>query len=365
MRRAVVSLLNTPAGMYPWYERFPECIGAGLAEHGIEHVVGYKDYLDHARATTRLRVRDDGDMTSGDWLRRHLEPVLARYERVIVHTHSYAFGPSRIWELTRGHPGRRWWATSHRTPRPSNRLHAIPRRLLQRLRRVYPDRVFGCSETCTATLRTMFRPDSVAALVNGRLEGDDLTRFPPRGQPRNALFVGRLVREKGVWPLLEAGAELAARHADFRLVIVGAGPEEDAMRAWIAARGLSPRLRMAGYQADVAPFYAAADFVIVPTDPAQVAEGLCLVAIEAKAHALPVLYSLSGGLPETQLAGHTGLPLDPPDARHIAVAADSLMGDPRRYHAMRKAVADERRRWSLDAMVQRYVEAYVAGFDAF
>ncbi|HET8899133.1 MAG TPA: glycosyltransferase family 4 protein [Rhodanobacteraceae bacterium] len=364
LRRAVVSLLNTPAGLFPWYEAFPLAIGEKLAAHGIEHVLGYKEYLANASvpATPRLAVHDIDAMPHGDWLRAHLEPVLARFDQVIVHTHSYAFGSCRLWELMRGRANRRWYATSHRTPRPASAWHAVPRRLLQVLRRGYPDRVFGCSAASAAALRGMYLPSRVGVLLNGRLAGEDLNRFPPREVPRRALFAGRLVAEKGVWSLLEAAAVLVARYPDFELVVVGMGPEEAAMRDWIAARGLASRVRMTGYQPDLAPYYAQADFVIMPSDPALVSEGLPLVALEAKGWALPLLYTASGGLPETQLEGQTGLLVDPFDAAGLAAAAMALMDDIPRYHDMRSAIAVERQRWSLDAMAERYLVAYLAGF---
>lgn len=364
-RRAVVSLLNTPAGLFRWYEEFPLQISDKLAPHGIEHVIAYKDYLPHSimPARPRLTIHDETQMPDAAWVRATMEPLLARYDQVIVHTHSYQFRLCQVWRLTRGHRQQRWWATEHVTPKPGAWPVNLARRVLQRLRIGFPDRIYGVSETTAQPLRRMFVSKSIGVLRNGRLLPEEMTQFPPRpGAPRRALFVGRLTPEKGVWPLLHAARELATARPDFHLVVVGDGPETAPMQAWIDAHGLGARIVMAGYQSEVRPYYADADFLIVPTDPEQFEEGLGLVAVEAKACALPVLYTRSGGLPETQLEGRTGVLMDPPDAAGIVAAASALMDDPARYHAMREAVREERGRWALSTMTDAYVAEYLAEF---
>ena len=362
--RAVISLLNTPAGLFRWYEEFPLLIGARLAAEGIDHVLGYKTYLPNTIVpmSPRLVAHDETDVPRERWVVDVLEPIASRYEKVIVHTHSYGFQECAVWRITRGRSNRRWWATMHRTPRAPGALKTLRRRAMQALRIGYPDRIFGVSNASASALRSMFLPSHVGVLHNGRLAAAEMNQFPPRDTPRTALFVGRLNREKGVWPLLEAGAELSRQRADFHLIIVGDGPEAAAMRDWIADRKLESRIEMTGHQSDVQPYYARADFLIVPTDPEQVSEGLPLVALEAKAYALPALYSLSGGLPETQIENRTGLVIDPLDTAHIIAAANRLMDDRAGYERMREEIRGERSRWSIDAMVDEYIRAYLAEF---
>jgi len=45
--------------------------------------------------------------------------------------------------------------------------------------------------------------------------------------PNLACFIGRMVSQKGVFDLLKVMAELAQTHPDFRLIMVGTGPERD------------------------------------------------------------------------------------------------------------------------------------------
>ncbi|MEP7041491.1 MAG: glycosyltransferase family 4 protein [Dokdonella sp.] len=363
-RCAVLSLLNTPAGLFRWYEEFPQRITERLQEAGVDHIVGYKSYLENTTIAphARLIAHDETEMVDPAWVRATLGPIVARYARVIVHTHSYAFGQCAVWRLCRGSAARSWWATMHRTPRPGSRMNAFSRRLLQRARCVYPDRLFGCSSASQQALRAMFIPERVGLLRNGRLSESDMQMFPVRADPATALFVGRLTREKGVWALLQAAAILAQRHPHFHLLILGDGPEETAMRRWIGEHRLEGRIDMLGYRAEVEMYYAQADFLIIPTDPLLVAEGLPLVALEAKAFALPVIYSRSGGLPESQIEGETGIVMEPPSADNIVRAATDLMNDVARYHAMRESIRRERVRWGIDTMAQAYAHEYLDAF---
>jgi glycosyltransferase involved in cell wall biosynthesis len=55
-----------------------------------------------------------------------------------------------------------------------------------------------------------------------------IDRIPPQEKdPQLACFIGRLVSQKGIFDLLKVMAELARTNPDFRLVMVGTGPERD------------------------------------------------------------------------------------------------------------------------------------------
>jgi glycosyltransferase involved in cell wall biosynthesis len=360
--RAVISVLNTPAGRFRWYEDFPEAITARLAEHGIAHHVGYKSYLPHTRLPEagRLTVHDEHDATDPDRLRALLEPLCARYDQVIVHTHSYQWPRSQFWRVTRGHRNRAWWATVHTTMQATSPMKRAVRSTLQALRIAFPDRVFGCSHTAAAALRPMLPARRIGVLQNGLLTDEDLTRFEPRpAVPRTALFIGRFDPSKGVILAVETAAILAERYPDFRLIMVGDGPEHARVARRIAELEIQERVMLAGYQSNVAPWYRRADMVCIPTDPAGHREGLPLVALEAQAHALPVIYTASGGLPESQVEGATGLLLADRTAPAMAALCETLMADPSRYAMMRTRITDTRRHWAMSRMIDDYVRVYL------
>lgn len=111
------------------------------------------------------------------------------------------------------------------------------------------------------------------------------------------LSAGRLVPIKGFDLLIDAVAE-GAFGVD--VVIVGAGPDEESLRAHARRRGVA--LRLPGFVArdQIPAWFAAADLYVQPSRVLSSGrtEGLPLAALEALAVGLPVIASRSGGLAE-------------------------------------------------------------------
>ncbi|AGP33320.1 glycosyltransferase [Sorangium cellulosum] len=153
----------------------------------------------------------------------------------------------------------------------------------------------------------------------------DLDRMPPP-VPRARLLaelgldasvrlvgaVGRISPEKGQRSLVEAFAAVARADPRAALVLVGDGPDEAAVRADVAARGLGDRARLLGLRRDGAQLIGALDVLALPSRT----EGLPNVVLEAFAYGTPVVASAVGGVPELVLDGETGWLVPPgrPDA---------------------------------------------------
>ena len=86
-----------------------------------------------------------------------------------------------------------------------------------------------------------------------------------RHQVASLLFVGRLVREKGV-PEMLAALELL-KDRPWTLNIVGGGPLEGEIRGWARRNGLADRVNLAGFvePARMAAVYRSADILLLPT----------------------------------------------------------------------------------------------------
>ena len=106
------------------------------------------------------------------------------------------------------------------------------------------------------------------------------------------LFVGQLIRGKGVQLLLEAMALMKSRRT---LDIVGRGNMEPKLKALAAKLGLGDRVRFNGFQANPQDWMRAARCVVVPSFWQ---EPYGLVAAEAVALGCPVVAFAIGGLPE-------------------------------------------------------------------
>jgi glycosyltransferase involved in cell wall biosynthesis len=161
------------------------------------------------------------------------------------------------------------------------------------------------------------RDEGIAAGVRARRwevvpNGVDLARFTPLpkedGVPR-VVCVGRLSRQKGQDVLLAAWRMVDVPGAE--LVLVGDGPERETL-----SRDLPPSVRLVGRQEDVAPWYASATVVAVPSRW----EGMALTALEALACGRPVVASDVTGMREA-LPPSSLVPAEDPAALAGALTA--------------------------------------------
>jgi rhamnosyl/mannosyltransferase len=179
---------------------------------------------------------------------------------------------------------------------------------------------------------------------------------PPDRGPVRALFLGRLLKWKGVDVLLRA----LALAPDLRLDIVGDGPDEPRLRTMAQAVAVSDRVRWYGHHTDedVPRRMAEAHFLVLPS--VTIEEMFGLVLLEAMASGRPVISTeLPSGVREVNLPGVVGLEVPPRDPAALAAAMTALAEDPARRRAMgaagrERALAHFTRR----TMVERYLEIY-------
>jgi glycosyltransferase involved in cell wall biosynthesis len=114
--------------------------------------------------------------------------------------------------------------------------------------------------------------------------------------PYHLLFVGRLIRMKGIEELLQAVSALAQKEPKVRLDVVGRGSEQYQRHLKSMARklGVTSKVRWLGYHDpdQVQQIYSSYGAVIVPSRQ----ESFGLVALEALANGIPLISTRSGGL---------------------------------------------------------------------
>jgi glycosyltransferase involved in cell wall biosynthesis len=124
------------------------------------------------------------------------------------------------------------------------------------------------------------------------------------------LAVGRLVAAKGFDVLLSAWRDLPGK-----LVIVGSGEDEAALKAQQQALGLTERVVFAGFRRDVANLMAAADLMVMSSRR----EGFAYVLVEALHVGVPIVATEIPGAREF-LPAHAVVARDDADALHAALA---------------------------------------------
>ncbi len=181
--------------------------------------------------------------------------------------------------------------------------------------------------------------------------------LPLRDPPsRRFLFVGRLVRGKGVRVLIESFCRVLERLPDAELVIAGDGPEQRALEKLAERLGCKSRIRFLGFVAYHQGYrlYEEADIVVFPS---ALPEGLGRVLVEASAVGRPVIASRVGGVPEI-IGPESGILCPPGDVEELANQMLSLAQDPERQQRLVQAGRERAVEFSFGHLRAALTEIY-------
>jgi glycosyltransferase involved in cell wall biosynthesis len=175
----------------------------------------------------------------------------------------------------------------------------------------------------------------------------------PAHDPFTFLCVARLTREKGLFELVDAFAELA-RSSPCRLVIAGRGPEHDALLLRAEGAGVAHALELPGYVtgAGLDAVYRAADAFVLPS----YLEGFPLTVMEAMGYALPVITTRIRGCADHLEEGVNALFVPARDPSALAAAMRRLAGDERLRESMGRANAARVGDFAPDKVMPAYLE---------
>jgi colanic acid/amylovoran biosynthesis glycosyltransferase len=159
--------------------------------------------------------------------------------------------------------------------------------------------------------------------------------FPVRRRPANrrlrVVCVASLEPYKGHCYLVEACALVRAAGLGLECLLVGEGPERDAIERLVATRDLGDTVQLVGAQRRnrVSELIATADVFVLPSVvmPNGKMEGLPVVIMEAMAAGTPVVASAISGIPELVEDGITGFLVPERDPPALARAITRLAGD--------------------------------------
>jgi glycosyltransferase involved in cell wall biosynthesis len=172
-------------------------------------------------------------------------------------------------------------------------------------------------------------PNKVKVIYNGV----DLEKFRPGSQAARErgliLAVGRLVPKKGFSTLLDACAMLRHNGVDFKCLIVGEGPEREALLQKHHELGLDGTVTFVGpkRQEEVLELMRRASILCLPCTiaPDGNQDALPTVLLEAQAVGLPCVSTIVSGIPEIIESGKDGLLAPPDDPEALSRAMISLL----------------------------------------
>jgi glycosyltransferase involved in cell wall biosynthesis len=168
------------------------------------------------------------------------------------------------------------------------------------------------------------------------------------------LSASRLARGKGLEHLLAAGQLLnQAGRADIRILVAGAGDQEDELHRRVRELSCERVVKLIGFRNDVPRLLGAADIVTLPSER----EGLSIAVLEAFAAGRAVIASSIG----SNLEAGEGVVdfVDYGDVGALAAAIADLSDDLRRRGEMgRLAFARFEERYTSSGMIDAYGKLY-------
>lgn len=170
------------------------------------------------------------------------------------------------------------------------------------------------------------------------------------------LYFGRISEEKGVLTLVKAVEKLSS---DIPLYILGTGPVEDEVKAYIDDKNLGNKIKMLGFKSgdELKKYVAEAKCIILPSEWY---ENGPYAIMEAMSQGKPVIVSNYGGLPEIVEDGKTGFickPFDSDDLKNCIEKVCTLSADEYRQmgiNAVNSAKAD----FNPEKYVEKLTELY-------
>lgn len=169
-----------------------------------------------------------------------------------------------------------------------------------------------------------------------------------KSQLQHLLIVGLLdpLHIKGVPYLLRALAQLPRQQNAWHLDIIGDGPSRAEYERLAAELGISRKVTFHGFKAkaEVAEFMRRADLFVLPS----LWDNLPCVLIEAMASGLPIVSTLTGGIPEIVNDERIGTLVPPGDITKLSAALSRMLASLDKID--RQEIAQKARQYSPESV---------------
>lgn len=177
--------------------------------------------------------------------------------------------------------------------------------------------------------------------------------FP--GFDKTILMVSRLTSEKNIGLAIDAMAEVVKKHPKTGLVIVGDGPEREALKLKTKNYKLQTNVRFEGWQKDTAPYYKSADIFLLTSWY----EGWGMSAVEAMQYGAAVIMTDVGLAGEVIEDGNSGLVIPVGDKNALVGAILRLLeNDVLRRNLIESAAKKVKELPSAEEYYQRMVDSW-------
>lgn len=172
------------------------------------------------------------------------------------------------------------------------------------------------------------------------------------------LFVGNLLKSKGVFELVEAFGRLEEKYGEkLILALVGEGPDRSEILARASRLGIIKKLLLAGIRPheEIPEWLRSCDVFVLSSHN----EGMPNAVLEAMSCARPVVATRVGGIPEVVENGKTGYLVEKEDTAGLREAMGRLLSDPERSKEMGRCGRETIvKRFSWDKNAEEHIRLY-------
>jgi PEP-CTERM/exosortase A-associated glycosyltransferase len=317
-----------------------------------------------------------GEMALMRQLERRLADVVAKVRPQIIHAHSPVLNAIPALRVGRrlGIPVvyevRAFWedaAVDHGTTTEGSLRYRLTKRLETHALR-QANHVFTICEGLRNDIAQRGIPAEKVTVIPNAV---DIDAFEPGGTPDDALksrlglqgatvvgFIGSFYAYEGLDLLLDALPGLLQRRPEVRVLLVGGGPQDEALKAQARSLGLADKVAFTGRvpHAEVQRYYDLVDVLAYPRHSMRLTELVTpLKPLEAMAQGRLLVASDVGGHKELIHHGETGWLFKAGDAGALATAVETLLDQRERWPGLRRAgreFVERERNWTTS--VARY-----------
>ncbi len=158
---------------------------------------------------------------------------------------------------------------------------------------------------------------------------------------------------KRVGDVVDVFAKLQ-REVDAKLIMIGDGPDRNMAEQKCRELGICDNVFFVGNVRNPLEYLAFGDLFILPSE----SESFGLSALEAMACGVPVISTNTGGLPEVNRHGVTGMMSNVGDVEDLARNAIFILSDDKRLQKFRANALQRATDFSIEKILPQYIELY-------
>jgi glycosyltransferase involved in cell wall biosynthesis len=170
------------------------------------------------------------------------------------------------------------------------------------------------------------------------------------------LFVGRLVREKGLDVLLKALKKVLQKRPKTHLTIIGEGPLKNEYKRLAENLGITKNITFVGWiqREKILAYFSESDLLAVPS----LKENFPRITLEAMGAGLPVIASSVGGVSEQITDGVDGILFKAGDLEDLARKLEDMTENQRRMNAIAEKARKRANEFTIKQSILRFEKLY-------